>query len=116
VAGPAASSFVESGGVRRLVAGKEEFDPKAAFGELRRLGCRLLLALGGSRMNGSLFAAGLVDEIFLTMAPAIKLGEGLPTVAEGRPFPRGALPVFEIVEHHAVGNEIFLRYRRFAER
>ncbi len=71
-----------------------------------------LLVLGGSKLNGHLIREELVDEIFLTIAPKVKLGYDLPTIAEGEPFDRGNLQRYTLLEHHVIGDEIFLRYRR----
>lgn len=86
--------------------------PAGLLERLAAMGCRSLLILGGSVVNGLFLEADLVDEIFVTVAPKIKLGHGLPTIAEGRAFPRHQLPAFNIVEHHRVADELFIRYRR----
>jgi riboflavin biosynthesis pyrimidine reductase len=50
-------------------------DLPAALAELHtRLGVRTVLCEGGPHLNGQLLAAGLVDELFLSLAP--KLGGG----------------------------------------
>jgi riboflavin-specific deaminase-like protein len=50
-------------------------DLPGALAELRaRMGVRTVLCEGGPHLNGQLFAAGLVDELFLSLAP--KLGGG----------------------------------------
>ena len=86
--------------------------PKA-FSELRRtFDIRALAIEGGSKLNGQLLAQNLIDELFLTLAPKIKLGECLPTYAGGEPLPRGSLQNYELVELHRVESEVFLRYRR----
>lgn len=46
-------------------------DPAAAVRALRHRGCRLILSEAGPRVFGSLLAAGLVDELFLTTSPLI---------------------------------------------
>lgn len=46
----------------------------------RELGIRRLLLEGGGHINGSLLAAGLVDEISLLVSPAIDGGEGVTGV------------------------------------
>ena len=53
-----------------------------------------------------------MDELFLTMAPKVKLGRELPTYAGGDPLPKSNLQNYDLIEHHAVESEIFLRYRR----
>lgn len=64
-------------------AGDGELDLGVVVGHLRReRGVRGLLCEGGPTLHGELVAAGLVDEIFLTLAPMIGGGEG-PRMIEG---------------------------------
>ena len=83
--------------------------------ELRAKGVERLYVLGGSDLNGQLLHADLVDELFLTVAPKVRLGTDLPTYAGGEPLPRGGLLPFRLIESHVVGDEVFLRYRRRRE-
>jgi len=88
-------------------------DFKEAFRVLRQEhGVERLLVEGGSRLNGSLLRLDLIDELFLTQAPKIKLGEGLPTYAGGEPLPRDRIQAYELLSHERVGQELFIRYRR----
>ncbi len=71
-------------------------------------GVRALLSEGGPRLHGQMQAAGLVDELFLTIAPKLAGGEE-PRVIEG------ALP--ELVDWELAWlleeeGELFGRYRR----
>jgi riboflavin-specific deaminase-like protein len=51
-------------------------DLRAAMRELtERFGVRTLLCEGGPHLNGSLLQAGLVDELFLSLAPKLTGGE-----------------------------------------
>ena len=109
---PKTARFHTADAVEALVSGDAEVNPVEVVRLLRAKGCERLLILGGSKTNGSFLHADLVDELFLTVAPKIKLGDGLPTIAEGAAFSREALLRFELVEHHAVSDEVFLRYRR----
>jgi 5-amino-6-(5-phosphoribosylamino)uracil reductase len=77
--------------------------------ELRAEGIRSLLCEGGPTLNSTLFANHLVDELFLTIAPAIAgAGETL-TIVEGAPLP-GAVDL-ELISVHEAGGHLFLRYR-----
>ena len=98
-------------GAKPLRAGDREVDFGILLHRLRSLGVERLLVYGGSEINAELLRAGLADELFLTVAPKIKLGRGVPTFAGGEPLARGDLREFELVEHHVVGSEVFLRYR-----
>jgi riboflavin-specific deaminase-like protein len=72
-------------------------------------GVRWLVCEGGPRLNHGLLAAGLVDELFLTVAPRL-VGSAGPTIVEGPPFPLAG-PILTLRTAHADGSELFLRYR-----
>ena len=50
----------------------------------RSYGVRSVLCEGGPTLNGHLFAAGLVDELMLSMTATIVGGELAPTIVAGR--------------------------------
>jgi riboflavin biosynthesis pyrimidine reductase len=79
---------------------------------LRSAGVERLLVEGGSELNASLLAMDLVDELFLTVAPKVKLGRDVPTYADGEPLPRERLLRYGLVSCLVHGDEVFLRYRR----
>lgn len=54
-----------------IVAGDSDVDLAAAVGELRRRGLTRLLCEGGPQLLTSLLAAGLVDELCLTLTPLL---------------------------------------------
>jgi riboflavin biosynthesis pyrimidine reductase len=65
-------------GVSYIVAEDEAMDPAALLATLKsELGVGRLLLEGGGAVNGSLLAAGVVDEISLLVAPALDGGEGV---------------------------------------
>jgi riboflavin biosynthesis pyrimidine reductase len=68
--------------------------PAAMLADLRGRGIAALLSEGGPTLNAALLGAGLVDELFLTVAPvitgeadAIRIveGDGLPAAVRARP-------------------------------
>ena len=62
-------------GISYIVAEEEEMDLGAMLETLsERFGIRRLLLEGGGTVNGSLFAAGLVDELSVLIAPALDGG------------------------------------------
>ncbi|MFN8219826.1 MAG: dihydrofolate reductase family protein [Fimbriimonadales bacterium] len=96
-----------------LAAGSGEVDLKLALRKMRtELGVRSLLVEGGSELNARMLDADLVDELFLTLAPKVKLGRETPTYAGGHPLPREAVQRYLLVSEQRVGDEVFLRYRR----
>ncbi len=88
-------------------------DLPAAFAELyARLGVRTLLCEGGPHLNGQLFAAGLVDELFLSLAPKLAGGAdpgASPRILNGPEFdPPLELELVGVLESQS---QLLLRYR-----
>lgn len=80
---------------------------------------RLLLHEGGPRLFGQVLAAGLVDELFGTLAPRIagrrRDGPALSLV-EAESFLPAEAPAFELVSVKRGGEHLFLRWRARANR
>ena len=55
--------------------------PEEAFAAFRSRGMRRILCEGGPGLNRGLIAAGLVDELFLTLDPSLSGGDGLRLIA-----------------------------------
>jgi 2,5-diamino-6-(ribosylamino)-4(3H)-pyrimidinone 5'-phosphate reductase len=98
--------------VERLVAGKGRVDVAILLAKLKEMGAKRLLCFGGSELNAQLLERDLIDELFLTIAPKVKLGRDVPTYAGGEPLPRDKMLRFQLVETHSIADEVFLRYRR----
>ena len=97
--------------VRAERAGR--LDLSAALGELRaRFGVQLLLCEGGPHLGAELLSAGLVDELFLSLAPTLAGGEategaGLRILAGPELEPPRALELVGALERDS---HLFLRY------
>jgi riboflavin-specific deaminase-like protein len=77
--------------------------------ELRERGVRSVLCEGGPTLNSFLFAAGLVDELFLTMNPKIVGGAAALTIVAGRELVE---PVeLDLVSVAEAEGELFTRWR-----
>lgn len=97
---------------RVVRAGDEEVDLVLMMRLLAEdLGIRWLVAEGGPSLNSALFARGMVDELFWTVAPKIIGGTAMRTMVEGRAFPADRLPRLQIVSLYHHEGELFLRYR-----
>lgn len=97
--------------VRAARAG--QLDLPAALAELRaRLGVRTVLCEGGPHLNGQLLAAGLVDELFLSLAPKLAGGTGagasLRIVSGPELDPPVELQLLDVLESRS---QLLLRYR-----
>ena len=74
-------------------------------------GVRRLLCEGGPTLMWSLFEADLVDEVLVTLVPAVVGGEQARTMVEGPGFLRDGVRRLELVEVERAGDEVFLAYR-----
>jgi len=86
----------------------EEASPAAMLADLRARGIAALLSEGGPTLNSAMLAAGLVDELFLTIAPQITGEPEAIRIVEGDalPSPLRARPVWVL----RARGELFLRY------
>ena len=93
----------------RVVRHSEWGDLAGALRYLRKeRGIKALLCEGGPGLHGELEAAGLVDELFLTIAPKLSGGEG-PHILEGDLPEVAGLDLVWLLEREG---ELFARYRR----
>jgi riboflavin biosynthesis pyrimidine reductase len=91
-----------------IVAGEGDVDLRRALDALAGRGARHVLCEGGPTLNGDLAADGLVDELCLTISPALASGETKRILAGP------ALPALVHLELRSACEEdgfLFLRYR-----
>ncbi len=97
---------------RRLVvveSGSEgRVDLVGLLRSLREEGIRALLCEGGPTLHGALQALGLVDELFLTIAPKLS-GGSAPSILTGELPAPAELELAWLLEEDG---ELFARYRR----
>jgi riboflavin-specific deaminase-like protein len=96
------------------IIGKTEIDFPAALRWLRaKWKVKRLLCEGGGELNAALFAAGLVDELNLTISPVIFGGRTAPTLADGPGVQRLAEAArLRLASMKRVGQDLFLVCRR----
>ncbi len=96
-----------------LVHGDRELDLGAALADLRARGLAQVLCEGGPALFGSLYAADLVDEVCLTIAPVLA-GPGAGRIIAG---PAGGSPVrgLRLVHVLEIGGTVLLRYARASD-
>ena len=96
-----------------VVAGDTRVDLSVALGALVERGWTDVLSEGGPSLVGELFAADLVDEWCVTVAPTVTSG-GAPRIAHGTALdPPVALELLSLLEDEGF---LFLRYGRARNR
>jgi riboflavin biosynthesis pyrimidine reductase len=89
-------------------------EPQVVLAALASRGSELVLCEGGPHLLGQLLRAGLVDELFLTMAPQVA-GRS-PSIArlslvEGTAFTVADAPWARLTDLRRAGDHLFARYR-----
>lgn len=96
-----------------LMAGHERVDLAAALAAMvTRLGVRCVLSTAGGGLNGALLRAGLIDELSLSLAPALIGGLDTPSVLDGPSLAVGERPTpLRLLSIHVdAGGTVRLRY------
>jgi len=88
-----------------------EIDWIDAFQQLANFDIKRLAILGGGKLVASVLAAGLVDELWLTVCPLILGGADAPTPVEGKGFLADLAPKLQLLAVKQVEQEVFLHYR-----
>jgi 5-amino-6-(5-phosphoribosylamino)uracil reductase len=91
-----------------LEAGTGRVDLADALGQIAALGAAVVVCEGGPSLNGQLLAAGLVDELCLTLAPLAIAGTSA-RIAHGPDAAPGPLRLRHLLEEDGT---LFLRYVR----
>jgi riboflavin biosynthesis pyrimidine reductase len=92
-----------------IVAGQDTVNLKAAIGALADRGHRRMLAEGGPRLLAQIAAAGLLDELCLTVGPLLA-GPGADRILAGGPFAAPQpLSLAHVLEDNGF---LFCRYTR----
>ena len=111
-----ASSLAEAIGhkarVVSLPEGTHGLSIGAAISDIGRMGAKTVLIEGGAMLNYSALSDGVVDEIYLTIAPKLSGDEGAASLADGpRHLGEPFLPLKLLECHTASTGEVFLRYK-----
>jgi riboflavin biosynthesis pyrimidine reductase len=90
-----------------IVAGDETVDLAAAVGELGERGLGRVLCEGGPHLFADLAAAGLVDELCLSLSPTLA-GPGASRIVAGQQQPARPLALRHVLAGE--GGFLFTRY------
>ena len=91
-----------------IIAGDRDVDLAAALGALAERGFARVLAEGGPTLNGQLAAAGLLDELCLTVSPLLAGGDARRILAGPALVPGPGWRLWSVCEQDGF---LFLRYR-----
>jgi 5-amino-6-(5-phosphoribosylamino)uracil reductase len=107
--------------VRSIVGGVATVVPVGATGDtldLRHLladlatrGVRRLMVEGGSATNTAFLTAGLVDELYLMIAPFFVAQPGAPRFVKDGTFPHDASHRMTLIEARPIGDLVLVHYR-----
>lgn len=103
---------LESSGVRVIRSKSARPSAKEILSAFTKAGCKKLLLEGGGEFNAAFLEKGLVNRIYLTVAPLLIGGAESITFFEGKGFPRGKFPRFRLQECKEMNGELFLTYDR----
>ena len=90
--------------------GRAEVDLDRLLRRLAARGVERLLVEGGGELNWALVRRDLVDEIYVTIAPALLGGREAPTLLEGPGFSMEEQRRLRLVELNREGDELYCRY------
>lgn len=108
-AAPAQALARARGAAEVVVAGEADVDLGAALAALGATGARSVLAEGGPRLNAALAAAGVLDEVCLTVSPRL-VGGDARRIIDGPALAGGGRPMrlWSVCEDEGF---LFLRHR-----
>jgi riboflavin biosynthesis pyrimidine reductase len=93
--------------VEVIVLPGPEIDLRLVLSDLWARGMARVVCEGGPTLNRPLFARGLVDELFLTLAPRVDAGRDALPLVLGDALPTARLGLRSVFERDG---ELFLRY------
>ncbi len=96
---------------RIFIAGKKRVDLGYMMGTLREMGVERVMVEGGATINYELIREGLVDEIYVAIAPIIFGGNSAPTLMDGNGFTEKDAVRLELIGNEKLGDLIILKYR-----
>jgi len=86
-------AYLRSRNICYLVAGDGRVDLTQAISAMgTELGISCVLSTAGGGLQGALLREDLIDELHLSIAPALVGGLGTPTIMDGRPLEIGEAP------------------------
>ncbi len=100
-------------GVEVFILGEKRVDLALALETLYELGVRRLMVEGGGSLNDELLREGLVDELFIYIAPMIFGGQTAPTLAAGEGLIESAALRLKLLDARVMDDDggVLIHYR-----
>ena len=100
-------------GVEVYILGEKRVDLALALETLYELGVRRLMVEGGGSLNDELLREGLVDELFIYIAPMIFGGQTAPTLAAGEGLIESAALRLKLLDARVLDDDggVLIHYR-----
>ncbi|MCK4491782.1 MAG: 2,5-diamino-6-(ribosylamino)-4(3H)-pyrimidinone 5'-phosphate reductase, partial [Candidatus Altiarchaeales archaeon] len=96
---------------RIFVGGRERVDLRYVMRTLREMGVERVMVEGGATINYELIREGLVDEIYVAIAPIIFGGSSAPTLMDGNGFTGKDAVRLELIGNEKLGDLMIMKYR-----
>jgi 2,5-diamino-6-(ribosylamino)-4(3H)-pyrimidinone 5'-phosphate reductase len=93
------------------VLGEDRVDLVQLLARLKERGVERLLVEGGGDLNWGFVENDLLDELYVTLAPAILGGKDAPTICDGEGLTMAGRRRLKLLDAEIVEGEIFCRYR-----
>jgi len=90
--------------------GHGRVDLRALLARLRARGVERLLVEGGGELNWAFVESGLVDELYVTVAPCVLGGRAAPTPVDGEGLAMDSRVRLRLVSVDRHGDELYCRY------
>jgi riboflavin biosynthesis pyrimidine reductase len=110
IATPESATVAGVDGVEIWRCGEKRVEPGELLQRLGERGADRVLVEGGGETNAAFVAAGLVDEVYVTIAPALLGGSGAPTPVDGDGFGLGEKRRLHLLSVNRVDDELFCHY------
>lgn len=106
-------NYLQQKGISYIFAGKKEVDFELALKKLHKLfSIKKLMLEGGGHLNGSMLAAGLIDEVSILHIPIADGTAGAATVFEKSDKAGVSPKKLKLLEHKLLDNDIlWLHYK-----
>ena len=93
------------------VVGRGRVDLRELLRRLAERGVERLLVEGGGELNWGFVRDDLVDELYVTIAPALLGGRDAPTLCEGEGLAMAEQRRLQLIAADVIDGEIYCRYR-----